>query len=216
VTFGDNVPRAGSIIDVFEVDAQESPRERGEPAMTITADENGHFHAELRRGVRYEFRVTDADGTLLGYGYQAPFVRSNYLTRFLSASDNMLVRGSSTDRVVRSPNHAGIVARYVAGAFRPDWGNSLKVDGEEVLNDTNAPRNGSIVGLFLYDANENGESDLGAVFSGSFLMGTDVFVDASEPRWIEIEWTNEEGHTTMLKVPNWPSDQILQSVNLPY
>jgi pimeloyl-ACP methyl ester carboxylesterase len=217
VTFGDNEPVAGSSIDVFDVDELDDPRERGNPELTITTDDAGHFHTELKRGVRYEFRVNAADGSLLGYGYHAAFKRSDYLMRFLSASTNPVVAGASTDVVVRNPNHAGVVGRYVAGAFRKDWGNSLKFDGVEVLTDDNAPRSASVVGLFMYDANENGKSDLGAVLpNGSFLLGTDVFLDASEPRWIDVEWTNEEGSTAYLKIPNWPSTDNLISIVLPY
>lgn len=217
VTFGDNEPVAGSSIDVFDVDKLADPRERGNPELTITTDDAGHFHAELQRGVRYEFRVKAADGSLLGYGYHAAFKRSDYLMRFLSASTNPVVAGASTDVVVTSPNHVGLVGRYVAGAFRKDWGNSLKLDGVEVLTDDNAPRSASVVGLFMYDANENAKSDLGAVLpNGSFLLGTDVFLDASKPAWIDVEWTNEEGSTASLKIPNWPSTQNLISLVLPY
>lgn len=216
VTFGDNVPLPGSTIDVFEVDAfADSPWERGEPSMTIVADDNGLINAQLKRNVQYEFRVNDADGILLGYGYHV-FQRSNYLMRFLSPSTNPLVSSVTSDRVVRNPNHAGIVARYVAGAFRKDWNNSLKIDGVEVLTDENAARDASVVGLFIYDANENGQSDFGSVFNTSFVRGTDVFIDASTPRWMEIEWTNEENATATLKVPNHPSSEALVSINLPF
>jgi pimeloyl-ACP methyl ester carboxylesterase len=216
VTFGDNEPIANSTIEVFAIDELTAPRERGEPTMAIETDAEGHFHAELARGVRYEFRIVAADGRLLGYGYQAPFKRSNYLARFLSSSMNPLVAAASVDRVTRNPAYSGLIGRYVAGAFRKDWGNSLKLDGVEVLSEQNAPRMASVVGLFMFDANANSQSDFGAAFSGSFLLGTDVFIDAGEPRWVELDWTNEEGSTTQLAIPNWPSSDNLISVNLPY
>jgi pimeloyl-ACP methyl ester carboxylesterase len=216
VTFGDNEPVANSTIEVFAIDQLDSPRERGEPDFVIATDAEGHFRAELARGVRYEFRVLAADGRVLGYGYQAPFKRSNYLSRFLTSSMNPLVAAASVDRVTRSPAYSGLIARYVAGAFRRDWGNSLVLDGVEILDDVNAPRAPSVVGLFMFDANANAQSDRGAVFTGSFLLGTDVFIDAAAPRWIDLEWTNEEGNTAKLAIPNWPSSDTLVSVNLPY
>ena len=94
VTLGDNVIRANATIDVFEVDQLDHPWERGTPTTTIQADADGHFRVELRRGVRYEFRQWDADGTLLGYVYYAPFKRSNYLLRLLSESQNPIVRSA--------------------------------------------------------------------------------------------------------------------------
>ena len=222
VTFGDNEPRAGATMDFFDVAKLTAPWERGTPYKTITADSAGHFHVELERNVHYEIRVTGSDGELLGYGYPGPFVRSNYLTRFLTPSLNPLIADSSTNRVVRGPNHVGLVARYVAGALRKDWGNSLKIDGQEVLTTENAPLReqagqSSVIGSFMYDANENSQSDLGAVFGpASFLVGTDVFMDAKTPRFMQVEWTNEENRSIVMKVPNWPSARNLASINLPY
>lgn len=217
VTFGDNVPRPGSMIEVFEIDELDSPRERGEPVMTIVTDEDGHFNAQLERNVRYEFRALNADGSLAGYLYYGPFKRSNYLMRFLGEADSALIRASSSDNIVRGPDHAALVVRYVAGALRKDWNNSLKIDGEEILTEENAGKSANVVGFFMYDANENGVTDLGTDFGPmSFLVGTDVFMDATEPRFMELEWTNEEGSTSVLKIPNWPSSDVRVSVVLPY
>jgi hypothetical protein len=218
VTFGDNVPRVGATVDFFEVAALSDPWERAAPAKMITTDDEGHFRLELKRNVQYEVRITGADGELLGYGYPGPFVRSNYITRFLTPSENTLIAGQSTDQVVRGPNHSGIVARYVAGALRKDWNNSLKIDGVEVLTAENAPQPPpSVVGFFMYDANQNGQSEFGAVFGPtSFLVGTDVFFDASTPRWMVVEWTNEENRSITMKIPNWKSERNLASLNLPY
>ena len=216
VTFGDNVPRANSKIEVFEIASLAKPRERGTPVMTITADAQGHINAKLKRNVLYEFKVMGEDGTHLGYGYPPPFRRSNYLLRLLTPSTNPTVAGQTTDKVVRGPSHAGLVFRYVAGALRPDWGNTLRIDGQEVLTAENAPRNASRVGLFMYDADQNRQTDLGEVFALSFVGATDVFMDTATPRWMKVEWTNEEGRSIVMQVPNWPSDESLASVNLPY
>ncbi|MDH5672354.1 MAG: alpha/beta fold hydrolase [Myxococcales bacterium] len=215
VTFGDNVPVADAVADFFEVDTLEDPRQRPEPAFSLAVAAGGAFNIQVRRGVRYEVRVRKADGTLLGYGYPGPFERSNYLARFLIESSNPIVAAASTAQAVRGPDHMVLVGRYIGGAFRADWGNSLKIDGKEVLTSDNAGRNASVVGLFMYDANQNGESELGSSFAAGFVQGTDVFIDASEPRWVEVEWTNEEGQTTELKIGNWPSSENLSSLTLP-
>jgi pimeloyl-ACP methyl ester carboxylesterase len=205
VTLGDNVPRANARIDVFELDTLSHPWERGEPYKTVQANAQGEFRVEVRRGVRYELRQWDANGTLLGYVYYAPFLRSNYLTRLLSESQNGLVKSATTDAIVRDPAHSVWAARYLGGVLRADWNNSLKIDGAEVLTDENAGRQGNVTGLFMFDNNLNKQSDLGVAYNVSFLWGTDVFIDASEPRWVDVVWTNEEGRSTEFKVPNWSS-----------
>jgi len=215
VTFADNEPNAGAILDVFEVDTLDEPWERGEPITTVVADENGHVHVELTRGVQYEFRGRDEAGVVSGYIYYAPFTRSDYLMRFISESDSPLITSISTDNVVRAPDHMGLVGRYRGGAFRADWNNSLTFDGEEVLTEDNAGRNASVVGLFMYDANLNGDSDLGMVDNTSFLYMTDVVVDSTTPRWVDVQWTNEDMDTVQLRIPNWPSSENLTSLVLP-
>jgi hypothetical protein len=83
-----------------------------------------------------------------------------------------------------------------------------------------------VTGLFMYDANQNKASDLGVVYNLSFLWHTDVYVDATTPRWIDVEWTNEEGRTATLKIANWPAsetagvcganDRCYSAIYLPY
>jgi pimeloyl-ACP methyl ester carboxylesterase len=205
VTLGDNVIRANAKIEVFEIDRLADPWERGEPVQTVHADANGQFRMELRRGIRYEFRQWDADGTLLGHVYYAPFKRSNYLARLLSESQNPTVKSATSDAIVRGAGHGVMAARYLAGVLRADWGNSLTIDGQEVLTADNAGKSSNVTGLFMFDANQNKTSDLGRVYNVSFLWGTDVYIDSSTPAWLDVKWTNEEGHTAEFKVPNWDS-----------
>ncbi len=209
-TFGDNVPVANSTMEVYELG--DSPRERGEPAMTLRTDAQGRIGpVELKRNVPYEFKAFDTAGNLIGYVYFAPFKRSNRLARFLKPSDNFIISLLSTAHIVRRPNHAAVIARYLGGAFRADLGNSLEIDGKEILTDENAGRSDSVVGLFMYDGNTNGESELGSLFTAPFIVGTDVFMDASTPKWIKLKWndpTNGSGPTTM-RIPNWPSSEAL-------
>ncbi len=115
-----------------------------------------------------------------------------------------------------------MVARWSGGAFRQDLGASLKVNGsEEVLTTDNAgtkalansSRTGGVVGLFLEDANKNGQSDLGLVYSTSFIAFSDVFMDAKTPNLIELTFTpgSEDSASTGNKIviSNWPSSGAL-------
>ncbi len=211
-TFADNVPVSGTL-EVYELDYDGDPRERGEPALVIHSDATGRSEPmQLKRNVPYEFKAFDQDGVLVGYVYFAPFKRSNRLIRLLKPSDNAMIASQSTDHLVRGPDTVAIVARYLGGAFRWDLDNTFKVNGEEMLTEENAGRNDSVVGFFMYDANQNGQTELGADFGPStFLVGTDVYIDATEPAWISLKFhdpTSGEPPVAM-KIPNWPSDQAL-------
>jgi pimeloyl-ACP methyl ester carboxylesterase len=207
-TFAENVPVTGGEIRVHELG--DDPRERGEPVLTLVADEQGAIAPfQLERNVAYEFESYDEEGSLVGHQYFPPFRRSNHLLRFLAPSETIFISLLSTDNIDRSPNHVGMVFRFIGGAFRQDVGHSLKIDGNEVLSADNASLATTTVGLFLYDDNLNMMSELGAAFSAPFLIGSDVYVDATEPAFMEIEWNGER-----MRVPNHPSDKGLVSVML--
>jgi len=220
-TFADNAPVAGKV----EVREVTDARAAGKPLSTVMSDADGHFGPfELDRNVAYEFKGFDADGTVVGYQYFTPFKRSNRLLRMLSPSKQTFIAALSTDHVLRGPNHVGIVARWAGGAFRQDLGASLTIDGEEVLSSVNAGEealkvqalNGGVVGLFMFDDNENSKSDLGLVYSSSFLSFTDVFVGTKTPALVELSFTggseDKASKDVKLMISNWPSSEGLVSV----
>jgi hypothetical protein len=222
-TFADNTPVMGKI----EVRQVTTPRAAGAPEQVIMGDATGHFGpVPLKRGAYYEFAGYDANGKLLGYQYFSPFLRSNYLLRFLTAASGSdgspvgaAVASQSSDHFVRSANFINLVGLWAGGAFRQDLGASLKIEGNEVLTSDNtgtaafmkAPGlNGGAVGLFMYDANKNGKSDLGLVTSGPFLSFTDVFVDAKTPKFVELSLTPGSEDPSIVDekivISNWPSN----------
>jgi hypothetical protein len=207
-TFADNARVTNGKLEVYELG--DTPRAGGAPVMTLVSDgTTGHVGPlQLKRGVAYEFKGIDAADKVIGRMYFGPFKRSNRLLRFLSPSQNILVVGTTTGRVITGPGHSGLVLRYLGGAFRSDLGNSLKIDGAETLTNDNAGRATSTVGLFMADQNMNKKSELGAVFSAPFIVGTDVYVDAESPRWIVLDWNGQ-----ITRIPNWPSSDGLLSVS---
>jgi pimeloyl-ACP methyl ester carboxylesterase len=236
-TFADNTPVTG-MIEVREVT---TPRADGAPDMVLMGTAAGMIYnasndagagaIQLKRGAYYEFAGYGSDGKLIGYQYFTPFMRSNYLVRFLtpaSASDGSgvgsVIAAMSTNYIVRGPNHTALVARWAGGAFRQDLGASLTVDGSEVLTSGNsgadafntANLGGGVVGLFMYDANNNMKTDLGLVNSGPFLSFTDVFIDARTPNLVALSLTpgSEEPATVnkTVVISNWPSSGALLNV----
>jgi hypothetical protein len=91
----------------------------------------------------------------------------------------------------------------------------LSVNGSDVLTDMTAGRTQVTVGLYLSDQNKNGKSEYGQSFTSNFLAGTDLFLDAQTPAFIDFKWTDPFGVETELKVPNWPSSEGLLFVLLP-
>lgn len=223
-SFADNVPQNGTL-EIRELG--DEPRADDPPLYTLTPDAEGRFGPiELKRDAFYEFKGLDADGALVGYQYFTPFKRSNRLVRVLGPSPNPAIRALSTDLVVRGPGHAALIARWDGGGFRHDLGASLTIDGVEVLTSENAGEealaipalDGGVVGFFMYDANTNGQTDLGLVTSAPFLSFTDVFIDATTPRFLDIRFTAGSVDPSVvdlrLRIPNWPSDGALMLMML--
>lgn len=218
-SFADNVPQHGKI-EVREVG--DDARTPGTPLYTLTPEADGHFGPiQLKRDPLYELKGFDAQGGLIGYQYFTPFKRSNRLVRLLSPSPNPGIAAVSTDRVVRGPNHTALIGRWDGGAFRHDLGASLVIDGSEVLTSDNAGENalatpaldGGVVGFFMFDDNTNTQTDLGLVASAPFLSFTDVFMDATQARFIEVSFTagseDEALVDQKVRIPNWPSSDAL-------
>jgi pimeloyl-ACP methyl ester carboxylesterase len=228
-TFADNVPIAGKL-EISEVGP--TPRDTAAPTMTVMGDSTGHFGpVMLKRNVEYVFVGYDASGKLVGWQYFTPFKRDNHLIRLLSPASSTdgtavggLVAAQSTDHVVSSSTTSVIVARWAEGGLRQDLGASLKVDGAEVLSSENsgltAAMNmnlqGGVAALFLEDANKNGKTDLGLVYSTSFIAFTDVFVDAAQPAFVNLTLTGGSEDPATVAVPisidNYPSSQGLNAV----
>jgi pimeloyl-ACP methyl ester carboxylesterase len=198
-SFADNIPVPGTL-EVHLLG--DSPRERGAPTASLTIGADGVIAPfQVQRLVPYEFRALDLAGKIVGHQYFAPFLRSNRLLRFLGPSTGLA--RIVTDAVVKDDRHVAVVGRYMAGAFRKDLGDSLTADGVEVLNDAIAAAATSTVGLFMFDANLNGQTDAGALTAYAvtpFVKGTDVFLQATTPAFIEMKLNGKT-----LKVPNWPS-----------
>jgi pimeloyl-ACP methyl ester carboxylesterase len=205
-SFADNVPTEGTL-EVHELGA--SPRERAAPIATIAIGADGRVAPfPLKRLASYEFRALDVAGKIIGHQYFAPFKRSNRLLRFLSPSKGLA--RIVTDAVVADDRHTAMVVRYAGGAFRKDLGDSLTIDGVEILNDTIAVAATSSVALFLFDANLNSQTDGGALAayaSTPFVKGSDVFIQATAPGFVEVRFNGQA-----LKIPNWPSASEGQSL----
>lgn len=213
-TFADNKPVANAKVEAFEITG--TPREHTMPVATQMSDAKGRVPAfTLKRNVQYELQASDASGKPIARLYFAPFKRSNRLVRFLAPSGEAQVEASSSGMVATGPGFAGISARYLGGAFRHDLKEVLLVNGSDVLSDMTAGRSQVTVGLYLSDQNKNGMSEFGQSFSSNFLAGTDVFIDATAPAFIDFKWTDPFGTETQLKVPNWPSSEGLLFVMVP-
>ena len=118
-TFGDNAPVVNGRLEIYELDYNGPPRERGEPVKVIHGDEEGRSEPiQLKRNTPYEFKGFDGNGNLVGYVYPSPFRRSNRIMRYFVPSNNAFVALVSTDNIKRRSKHVAMIGLNAIGAFR--------------------------------------------------------------------------------------------------
>ena len=211
-SFADNAPVASGKTEIYELGS--APRDRATPVATLTSTADGSLGPwQAKRLQAYEFKGFDGQGRLIGRQYFAPFKRSDRLLRLLVPSSHLVAAGV-TNSIVRDDRHVVVIARQVKGAFRKDLGDSLKINGVEVLSDPIANADTSTVGLFMFDENRNGATNGGSLLAYAatpFVKGTDVFMAASPPAFLEMNFNG-----TVMKIPNWPSvSEGLTSIMFP-
>jgi hypothetical protein len=200
-TLGDNSIPSGGKLEVYEVGSD--PRDAGAPVQTFGAGDGGAVTWQAKRLQQYEFRGIDSKGNVVGHIYFSPFRRDNRWLRFLQPSQNVLAQIATSPVTSLNDNAAtSFLFRTSKGAFRSDLGDSLIVNGYDVLNAQDAVRQTVTVGLFAYDANKDGKTQGGVQASilPYFMRGTDLFVASSPPALVDIRYAG-----LSLTVPNWPS-----------
>ena len=88
----------------------------------------------------------------------------------------------------------------------------LLVNGQNVLNPANAPRQKRVIGIFLYDQHTDGRTDLTApipaFFEVVFMTGMDVFIPSGDkPISVVVKPRGGGGESEVLNVPAWPSSK---------
>ena len=77
----------------------------------------------------------------------------------------------------------------------------MTIDGTELLTEESATAEDTLLALFLYDANENGETDEDpvAIFGViPFLNGTDIHVPAGDPQSVTLNFNDR-----IIRTRNW-------------
>ncbi len=177
VTFGENQPAANAEVTLWYLDPSTGQRVGNAAAQLNTNAEGRWAVNDLQPGKPMEIVVDPTTGRTIHY-FREAFERTNnfvYLRTLPPATSpaGLLLAGL--------PNSAG---QAVVNCFSASQGvlngrDSLKADGLLLNTAQFAPPAKTAISFFLYDGNNNNQSDLTAVgFFGSFpfLAGIDLFV----------------------------------------
>jgi pimeloyl-ACP methyl ester carboxylesterase len=219
VIFPQNVGVEEGDLEIYEVEPATGERVSDEPEATYPLSGDGAWGPfEADGTTRYEFAIV-REGTSVHHLYYEPFLRSDYWVRLLTSP----VEGGINALLNPSERSSGmVVIRY-----KEWWGDQgrrsdvLEVNGENILNPANTPIDKRAIGMFVFDEESDGATDLSAPmerFGGiSFITGMDVFIAASDPPddTVTVVATPRGGggKTEFVNFPNWRSSEDRVSVN---
>ncbi len=191
LTLGENEPRAGATVRIFEVDSETGFRISSNPDHTVTADNNGHWGpVSVTPNTNYEFEVTTAvPGDRRIFYYREGFVRSNPLVYLRTLPPP----GSFVSLLFAGlPNSAdqSVLTIFAANQGISSGRDVLMINEFELSTPEFCDPENNTIALFMYDGNNNGETDLtsqGLFGQFPFLSSADVFFSPSPQATIECE-----------------------------
>lgn len=199
LTLGENEPRDGATVNVYEVDPTTGFRLSGTPDHTVTAAADGTWGPiEVKKDANYEFEtITNIPDDRTIYYYREGFQRSNpfvYLRTlpsggFVSLLFNGIPESTDQSALTVFASNQGI------SAGRDD----LFINGLELSNTDFCDPENNTIALFMYDGNENQTSDMtsqGLFGQFPFLSSADVFLPTAQQESITCEFN---GRTLMVE-----------------
>jgi pimeloyl-ACP methyl ester carboxylesterase len=219
VLFPSNFGVTDATLEVYEVGTLTGWRLHHRPVYTATLTGDGSFGPfRARPGARYEFAIV-RPGAAVHHLYFAPFKRTDTFVRLLTSRP-----GEGLGALVDvSDRHTSLVINRQ----KEWWGDQgsgsdvLLINGQNILNAANAPRTKRVIGMFAFDNNSDGVTDLSAplpeFFSQTFISGADVFIPAAPRHFGLVTVVMKQrggGDIDLLNVPAWPSSDHRITLNL--
>jgi hypothetical protein len=205
VTLGENAPKAGATVEIYEVDPATGQRLGAAPDATFTADEKGYWGPwETTSGKPYEFFVISADPAdrPIHY-YREGFVRSNQLIYLRMFPPPTSLAGLLLAGIPKDDNQS-VVAVFTANQAVVHQRDQLSVNGFDLATASYASAQRTTIAFFLYDDGDGQSSgNVHAAFNflPAFLVGVDYLTPAAPPASVEIQFNGRKQFA-----PNWKSD----------
>jgi hypothetical protein len=212
VVFPLNIGVENATLEIWEVDGDTGIRIHTEPEAIYHLGADGAWGPfNAKGGANYEFALV-REGDSTHHFYREPFIRSNYWITLLASSPAW---GGVAAYMNRSDHHSCLVI----GRNKEFWGDQgvnsdiLEINGVNVVTANICPQSKRVNGMFVYDKDADGVSNLAepiAYYHGQpFFTGVDLYIPAADPPngTISLVLTPRGGggKTQIINVPNWAS-----------
>lgn len=204
-SFGENVPRAGTKVEIYALDATTGFRINSSPDAIFTTNKTGNWGPfTAQADTYYEFAVSNPglNGDRTVHYYREPFTRSDHLVYLRSYPTGSSVAGLFLSSLPKDDNQS-IAAFFGASQSAVAGRDDLKINGNIVSTNTFCSAANTTIALFAYDANSNSMTDLTQIPAFGlfpFLNGADLYFQTATPESITFEFNGR-----VQKVPNWKS-----------
>jgi len=205
-SFGENIARAGTVVEIYEIDATTGFRINEKPDAVFTTDAQGNWASfSAKKSTYYEFVVynPDVSGDRKVHYYREPFLRSDkfvYLRSFPSGESLAAIFLASLPK----DDKQSVVAFFGASQSVLSGRDVLNINGYNYANATFATAANTTIALFLFDDNKNKQTDNTTVLSFAlfpFLKGADAYFQTNTLSTILFELNGRK-----IPVCNWKSE----------
>ncbi|MCO5248118.1 MAG: alpha/beta hydrolase [Chitinophagales bacterium] len=203
-SFGENIYRAGTIVEIYEINSQTGFRLQEKPVATFQTNKKGEWgEFQAKPATYYEFVVynTNSSRARKVHYYREPFVRSDKLVYLRTFPTEGLV--SNLISAIPSDDGQSVVIFFGASQSVLAGRDQLTVDDYNYATNKYAGIGNTTIALFLFDDNKNRQSDftsLPLLELIPFLNGADQYFQTETPATIMFEFNGRK-----LPVYNWKS-----------
>ena len=204
LTLGENAPHNGATIRIYEVNPDDGSRRHSFPDFSLTSDSEGKWGPqEIKANTKYEFEVTSnvANDRIIHY-YREGFTHTNPLVYLRTVPPASTLAGTLLAAIPRNDNQS-VVAVFTANQATVSGRDSLIVDNTVLSTSTITPASATVIAMFLYDDNNNQQTDLTKPFTftflSSFLTARDMYFQTSSAYAIPLRFNRRTLHVPNLK-----------------
>ncbi|MEM3091017.1 MAG: hypothetical protein QXW17_04560, partial [Candidatus Bathyarchaeia archaeon] len=207
-----------AILEIWEVNSNTGFRIYSEPNATfvIQGPEGNWGPFKAKGGVHYEFCLL-REGLSPHHFYREPFFRSNYWITLQTS-----LPGGIADYMNRSDSHSNLVIVRNKELWGDQGENNdvLTINGVNIITANICPRIKRVNGMFVYDKDSDGVSDLTKPIAYyhnlPFFTGVDLYIPATDPPdgtiSLVLTLRGGGGKTQIINIPNWASSKHRISV----
>lgn len=204
-SFGENVPKLGTKVEVYEINSTTGFRINETPDATYFTDALGNWGSfNAKANTYYEFVVSNpsvANDRKVHY-YREPFVRSDKLVYLRTFPTGASIAGLFLSSLPKDDDQS-VVAFFGASQGLLVGRDILKINGYNYSNNIFATPANTTIALFLYDSNNNNQTENSSIPAFAlfpFLKGADAYFQTHTPATILFELNNRK-----IPVRNWKS-----------